>query len=409
MREFNKLKAVVFAGCLASVATGTLARSAQAGVDACSLSQRVFAGYGGISVGASAVELDQYQNKLNKECQLQRQYQTLQTRAAQFGISLENISVFQALRFIGRSYYIQARYNDTPVPLIYQRRDSMYELPIEQRSDEIWLNFQTGISQLEGWRRRVMEEKHALTLDDLKVIHSGFYQKSDETGDHSREPHPGDIKPPYKNDIAWWWLDSDEERQRVQQQVESANAYYRDLGLIPNVVSGEGEFIGDPMIVKKVNDKWGVFSGDSNASVAHMRNLLGFMNGMMKQARSGGHMIWRQGTKTVMMTPAELAFVVQQYFVSVHPFYEGNGRISRFLQELILTSFGLPPGSSGDLMANDALTASYEYYQLGIEKTGEQIEAVGKCLDSYSSALAWQSGRLRDVDAAKLEYDCRLL
>ncbi len=41
--------------------------------------------------------------------------------------------------------------------------------------------------------------------------------------------------------------------------------------------------------------------------------------------------------------PAQLAFRFHIDFVSIHPFYDGNGRTSRILTNLILIAYGYPP------------------------------------------------------------------
>lgn len=47
--------------------------------------------------------------------------------------------------------------------------------------------------------------------------------------------------------------------------------------------------------------------------------------------------------KTDALHPVLLAFEFHLQFVTIHPFYDGNGRTARILMNLILISFGYPP------------------------------------------------------------------
>ncbi len=50
---------------------------------------------------------------------------------------------------------------------------------------------------------------------------------------------------------------------------------------------------------------------------------------------------WYEG-KTIV-DPVLVAANAQRWFVSIHPFADGNGRTSRFMMDYLLTSLGLPP------------------------------------------------------------------
>lgn len=71
------------------------------------------------------------------------------------------------------------------------------------------------------------------------------------------------------------------------------------------------------------------------------------------------------------IAPVELAAVVQKWFVSVHPFADGNGRTSRAIQDLIMQHFGLPFMPAGDLQ-NDATEEVEDY----IENTYKALDAM---------------------------------
>jgi Fic family protein len=91
-----------------------------------------------------------------------------------------------------------------------------------------------------------------------------------------------------------------------------------------------------------------------------------------------------------VLSPLELATVVQKWFVSVHPFSDGNGRTSRAIQDLILANFDMPFVPGGDLQ--DDATAIYEdYIERTYAKTESILSALELCLTANASAFQCQT------------------
>ena len=157
----------------------------------------------------------------------------------------------------------------------------------------------------------------------------------------------------------------------------------------------------------------------------HIETMLDFINTTLGQARAGQHMVWNKR----LVTPMQSALLIQQLFVDIHPYNEGNGRTSRLLQELILTSFALPHGASGDLMSDDVLTRQEEYYTRGMSATQAQLLVVDSCFETAYVQQAVSSGgakggrnakgsssvsvttpvNVATMDQSKLDYNCRLV
>lgn len=369
-----------------------------------------------VPIGASAT----YAQRLESECRLATRYKQLREISSEdYAIALERINEFQALRFIDRYHYYVAGTKNEPVPLIFQLADppALNDDGTPKPSDPsaspiakstiVWDNWSAGILQLNYLRDRVLRGKR-LEVDDIKRTHRGFYTLSTERSSFNNDPTPGVPKYPSPNDKVWWKV-APEDVERTQTLLNDINSNYAKMELAGNPVMEYFDPVPRTVMTLKPLDGggFGIYGGDSRANGDHITALLGFMNEMLAQGVRGEHMIW----KGRAMTPGEVAFLAQQFFVQVHWFPDGNGRMSRLLQELVMTAFGLPPGASGDLMKDDAMTRNDEYYLEAIKKTEEQIAVVERCLaGAYSESPAGRESRtLGTVDQSGIEYSCRII
>lgn len=76
-----------------------------------------------------------------------------------------------------------------------------------------------------------------------------------------------------------------------------------------------------------------VFTSHSDVA-EEMHSLIDWLNAQSDKLRS---------KSSEAMHPVLIAFEFHLRFVSIHPFYDGNGRTSRIFMNLILISFGYPP------------------------------------------------------------------
>lgn len=54
-------------------------------------------------------------------------------------------------------------------------------------------------------------------------------------------------------------------------------------------------------------------------------------------------MMWLNSEEALALHPIEFAALAHYRLVTIHPFYDGNGRTSRLLMNLILMQAGFPP------------------------------------------------------------------
>lgn len=386
---------LVLAGLISVLSSQTLAIS-----DACALSQKALPQ----SHKMTVEQFKTYQTKLEKECALTKTYRDVRSILNNnFGhLSLEKITEYQAMRFVVRADYERARQSNTLITKVYQIKRSDYSLPEEQRSSVIWDNWEAGMKQLQGSREKVLRGQ-GFTIDDLTKVHIGFFTLSKEEGDDAWNPQEGLFKQENENDNYWWSFNSAAEAAEAKRIVSEINAEYRELGLTGN--SGNADF--DHVLRVKNSLKRqspdkkdvveyvdAIYSGDTRANRRHVDSIFKFINVMFAQALKDEHMLWNGR----LLTPMEVGYLAQKFYVGVHPFAEGNGRTSRYILELFMTSFDMPHGSSGDLMSNDVLMTFKDYYELAYTSNAKLINNMIACINQY-----------KQNNPAAIDYNCRIL
>lgn len=378
------------------VSVSFLAPSANAFIDVCELQKLPLD-----SRQLNNESVRKYQQNLINECNLSLKYKKLESELAKSGVSAAQISFYQAMRFVQFDAYKNAEFRKVPIQKVYQKTRAASSLPVDQRTTEIWDNWYFGIQQLPA-ELSSLRAGNSFQLEDLKRIHRGLFTVSDEKGDFAWDPQPGIIKTPYEHDKPWWTFKSEVETNKALGIVSELNQVYQTLNLTPMLPVGL-----PPGTNNLLNIRDGaIYSTDSRMITDHLNIYFAFLNSMLTQARSGQHMIWQDQ----LFSPAQLAFFIQQYYVAMHPFFEGNGRTSRFMQELVLRLFGLPHGASGYLMDDDILSSHQSYYDLAIKKTSEVLDSIQSCATSEYPRLLKKMGELRSAKAERrLSYKCRLV
>ncbi|MGZ3690548.1 MAG: Fic family protein [Pseudobdellovibrio sp.] len=364
-------------------------------------------------LGLSADAIATYQAKLKSECWWTQAYAQLKDQLqVRYGVNIENVSEYQAMRFVRRVDYENSKKNEIPVEKTYQILKSQYDLPNDQKPSTIWDNWIKGISILPNYADRVKKGED-FDFESLKRVHVGFFQLSNEVGDYAHIPDEGVMKPPADEDNYWWSFDTEEDYDHAQVIVNTINAQYQQLGLAPNT-DGNDE-LNDVLDIREavkleppgkenvIEYVQAIYAGNTKMNLTHLKNILNFANTMMKQALQNKHLVWNG---QFLMTPLEVALLTQKFYVGVHPFSEGNGRTSRFLQELILTLMNMPHGSSGDLMDFDVLTTFPDYYQTAMTANIKLMQTIKSCFDGYA---ANPPSSFITTDQKAVPYSCRIL
>jgi Fic family protein len=97
--------------------------------------------------------------------------------------------------------------------------------------------------------------------------------------------------------------------------------------------------------------------------------------------------------------PIRLAMTAQLQLVGTHPFVDGNGRDSRWIEDYVLYRAGLPPVYIPN-MDHDLSTPMELYVQQGYSGAEQGLQIIDNCLSQYEKAC---SGQKDFVQLSKLQ------
>jgi Fic family protein len=100
-----------------------------------------------------------------------------------------------------------------------------------------------------------------------------------------------------------------------------------------------------------------------------MHTLINWINSEKEKIQAG---------KKDRLHPAELAFEFHLQYLTIHPFYDGNGRTGRILTNLILISYGYPP-----IYIKDTEKAVYYRYLADVQAYGSDRFMLFKVMAEY--------------------------
>ncbi|MGE5087438.1 MAG: Fic family protein [Bacillota bacterium] len=329
-----------------------------------------------------------WNSSFHKECKIQDRFQKVREGFSQLGIDLNNITEYKALRFIDRNTWEKEKKKETPLEMIYEP------------APETWQVWSSGIADLTrnkapGFLLSEPLDKdyyihinlslindHIDNTPNSSVFHVGVYRHA---GQEIIYCQPYDAKLLQKvsliqqtnQELADRWLAQNniDFKYLVQMMGYPQDAAQAQLGAGMSARVGSCENKDNQILLSYANSKM---------VIPQIQWLTAFIKYNLQQYRNGNP----------SMAPIELSALVQRWFVSIHPFTDGNGRTSRALQDLILLNFDMPFVPAGDLQ-QDALVVYSDY-----------IDATYK---AYDRSLASLEGCLKEYKKGKsISYKCQL-
>ncbi|MFN3454594.1 MAG: Fic family protein [Pseudobdellovibrio sp.] len=316
--------------------------------------------------------------KFARDCKIQDQYEKLKNIFSKHGRNIVNVNEYKSLRFIDRNSWEKNKNNRQLSPLyIYEPAPDTWNVWSKGIALTVEKDLQKGRLEREdlfnkdyfSYMNKVLltdgdvsvkdpninKEKLPGTFRDYMDYSSGFCDQSNSQYDVKAKS-------------------SQKSLQLMQKRWESAYG----STFINLVKKHDLEGFITPSLVANMNVA--PYSCGANLSGTFVKYTPGEqveqnMNWLILFTKENMRLY---KNKKAIMPPIELAALVQKWFVTVHPFADGNGRTSRAVQDVLLAHFGMPFAPGGDLQ-NDIFSDYDQYIEDTYTATQNMLNKLERC------------------------------
>lgn len=337
-----------------------------------------------------------------RDCQIQDRYAKVSAELKQKNVNIEEIAEYRVLRFIGRSTWDKAIQNKTVPEQIYTPAPATWQVWDKGIRSVFTSNAQTGAELkgklFTGYRLNnstISEINKVLLTDGVTSIKDYYSDQKKKPGEMRKAGDEivgfCDHKKPEK--IAA--IDSAEMSLRRYQQSWEQKSGISFVNLVKEKsgINAEKANISTQM---RATDYSCGYQGYMYIAYAPSENVAEYMDWFRIFVEKNLENL--KNNKSAI-SPVELAAIAQKWFVSVHPFSDGNGRTSRAIQDLILANFGLPFAPGGDLQ-DDALSEAENYIEENYSKLEKMLSSLESCLAELKSGnKSFQCAEVKELNS----------
>lgn len=328
-----------------------------------------------------------------RDCRIQDRLARLSASYQSRRQNVNDVAEYRVMRFIDRYYWEQAKTNHTAPENIFQPAPTTWE---------VWNH---GIHTLFDRNLKgalfgtVRLDNATLSRMNTVLLTDGTTSIKDPNTDQKKAPgefrQAGDTGVGFCNPSNY---DSDTLSTRSKQSMERLQQKWeQDVGAtLQSIVQRargplpeQASMAAAPFVDRRYacNGTWVSYvpSEMVGANLSWIRTFLETNLGLFRQSKA-------------VLAPIALAAVVQKWFVSVHPFSDGNGRTSRAVEDLILANFGLPYVPTGDLQ-DDAMAEAETYIENTYVRMEAMLGVLERCAAQPTEQRAFQCLSVTELNA----------
>ncbi len=333
----------------------------------------------------------------SRDCAIQDRYRAVRETFRKYKKDVTDVNEYKALRFIDRQKWERdGIIKEMPAKFIYQPAPSTWY--IWEGGIQSLFPSDKGAGRLAEMIRNNTFNNSYFSMVNKVLLTNGVVSVKDKVTDQTIKE--GEIRTSFRSAPGYCSYDSySETRRNLSRVKESVSAYQSEwekkaqisfkemIKQLGGLSSSKASMVPD-MLISGHPCPW-----DYNGNFvfyASSRDVLNNLDWMQIFVR---YNLQRYENSNPVVSPIELAAIVQKWLVSVHPFADGNGRTSRAVQDLILQNFDLPFAPGGDLQ-EDALVDVQPYIELTYQKTEEMMTVLENCAQELK-------------EAKKISYSCQ--
>lgn len=295
-----------------------------------------------------------------RDCAIQDRYVALKQAYAAKHIDIDDIAEYRVIRFVDRDNWERAKTRKIHPEDIYQPAPATWK---------VWDLGMRAIVQASGGKNMLMQgyelNTETISFMNKNLLMNEELQANVKDAITDQSLSPGELRK--VTSVGVLFRSNTDLSETLRLAAASMERFQKNweskMGVsFAELLKGTGALIYDGANMKSamVYDRAGYVHYTPSAMVpTELGWILNFIRFNLEKYQAG----------TPVLSPIELATVVQKWFVSLHPFSDGNGRTSRAIQDVILTNFEMPFAPGGDLQ-EDA-TATHENY---MERTYIKME-----------------------------------
>lgn len=318
-----------------------------------------------------------------RDCALQDRFVALKAAYAAKQVNIDEVAEYRVIRFVDRHNWERAKASRIKPEQIYQPAPATWTvwdagirevMRVGGAKGQLENGFELNESNIAYINKVLLlnEQQHLNVKDKItdQTLNPGEYRKVTSTGVGFRSGG---------QDYSAMINSSEDSMNRFQTRWETAmGAPFSDLLQTAGSANSAGANLRSGM--KENETRTFISYAPSTAVPTAMDWIKHFIKLNLEKYKSGNP----------VLSPMELAAVAQKWFVSIHPFSDGNGRTSRAIQDLILANFEMPFVPGGDLQ-DDATSVYEDYVQRTYAKTEALLSALEMCLTVNASAYHCQT------------------
>lgn len=320
------------------------------------------------------------QSQLQRDCRIQDTFADLEKELKSMNVDIEKIAEYRTLRFISRDRWEDAKKNSTHPSRIYNPAPLTWDIWSSgiDRSLQLFSN-----NKSHQFDKKLMSDVNILLL--TKDGQSSKDSKTDE------QKLPGEYRKIGDADVAFCsheypsfsdYLEKENQSLASTKKLQNDWEKYYNIGFQDFIQKRNGinPFLAS-LSVSLRNIAPGCGTDGKGTHITYVKHdaveaqlswLFIFLNHQIEESKKG----------RMFMSPIALSAFVQKWFVTIHPFADGNGRTSRALEEMILKHFQLPYPSTGELQ-NDVLESLDVYIENHYNSYDRMLATLKKCVGQY--------------------------
>lgn len=320
-----------------------------------------------------------------RDCAIQDRYEQIKDKLKAANTDINEIAEYRTIRFIGRSAWNTAKLHKTNITQIYKPAPETWEVwdhgmrALFGKSEFKGALF-TGFNLNEvtlASMNFVLLTNGSINVKDMQItdqeLEPGQYRKSTSIGIGFCAESKVDENTLRRADESLarfqerWEAASGQSLQQVVEDINGINATEQ-----PTITTGMR--MSTPGCNKFDSASHSIVYTPSKTVESRMKWITAFIQVNLQLFAIG----------KAVISPIEFASLVQKWFITTHPFADGNGRTSRALQDVLLANVGMPFAPAGDLQ-DDAISELEAYTDLTYQKIEQMLTSLENCANEIRS------------------------